>query len=92
MCRQAGCLGELAQVLARQKADKEDEALSILHEDLNTQLRAIEAKSKSTGGGCITSLMLRERLTAQYQSTVDGYEQLVIDSQHELAETEAQVN
>ena len=47
--------------LAREKTDKEDKALRLLHDDLNYQLNAIENQNSKTGD-MVTSSKMEERL------------------------------
>ena len=70
--------------LGREKAEKEEQALRLLNDDLQTQLQSIENQAASGKGGLVTPQKMDSLLRVQYKQTVDGYEQFVNDSAQEL--------
>ena len=68
--------------LSREKAYKEEEALRLLNDDLQYQLKAIEQQNDATGG-LVTPLRMDEMLRRQSKTTIDGYKQFVVESTEE---------
>lgn len=77
--------------LSHEKAYKEEEALHLLNDDLNFQLKAIEQQNEATGG-LVTPLRMEEMLRRQSKASNDSLQQILEDSVHESEATQRELS
>lgn len=69
--------------MSLEKGAKEEEALRMLNDDLQFQMKSIEQHNDKTGG-LVTPLLMETKLREQFDTTVKGYKQFVTMSAVEL--------